>query len=68
MREYETTLAERLRIARYYRERYARDPEFRLKKLNRSRAHAGLPPRNSVDEIGTYSRRHTTRDERGRFA
>jgi hypothetical protein len=53
MREFETPLAERQRIARYYRERYWSDPEFRLRKLNRSRQGLGLPPRKSVDEIRT---------------
>lgn len=51
MKEFATPLAERLRIAAYYRERYKSDPEWRLKKLNRSRTGRGLPPRNSVEEI-----------------
>jgi hypothetical protein len=51
MREYATPLAERLRIAAYYRERYKRDPEYRLRKVNCLRVRQGLPPRASVDEI-----------------
>lgn len=53
MKEFATPLAERLRIAAYYRERYKSDPEWRLKKLNRSRTARGLSPRKSVDEILT---------------
>ena len=53
MREYATPLAERQRIAAYYRDRYRRDPEWRLRKLNRSRAGFGLPPYDSVDQIKT---------------
>jgi hypothetical protein len=51
MREYATPLAERQRIAAYYRERYKRDPEYRLRKVNCLRIRLGLPPRKSVDEI-----------------
>lgn len=53
MKEYATSLSERQRIARYYRERYWNDPEWRLKKLNRSRAGFGLPPHDSVEQIQT---------------
>ena len=67
MKEYATPLKERERIARYYRERYWRDPEFRLRKLNRSRAWFGLPPHGHIDEIGASVRRHDRRDDRGRF-
>lgn len=51
MREFVTPLAERLRIAAYYRERYKRDADYRLRKINCLRARQGLPPRASVDEI-----------------
>jgi hypothetical protein len=53
MREYETPLTERLRLSRYRRERYANDPEWRLRQLNRSRIGQGLEPRKSVEEILT---------------
>lgn len=53
MREFATPFEERQRIARYYRERYWSDPEFRLRKLNRSRAGFGLAPHESVDDIQT---------------
>lgn len=53
MKEYATPLAERLRIAAYYRERYRSDPEYRLRKVNCLRIRQGLKPRASVDEIGT---------------
>lgn len=45
-------LAERLKQSRYWRRRYARDPEFRLRRVNRERERAGKPPLTSVDEIG----------------
>lgn len=51
MRVYKTPLKERLRIAEYHRERYKRDPEYRLRKVNMLRAWQGLPLRQSVDEI-----------------
>lgn len=51
MREYATPLAERERIAAYYRERYQRDPDYRLRKVNCLRVRNGLPPRSSVEEI-----------------
>jgi hypothetical protein len=51
MREYATSLAERRRIAAYYRERYRTDAEYRLRKVNCLRIRQGLPPRASVDEI-----------------
>lgn len=55
MREYATPLAERQRIAAYYRERYKRDPEYRLRKVNCLRIRLGLAPRASVDEIAPKS-------------
>lgn len=54
-REYATPLAERQRIAAYYRERYKRDPEYRLRKVNCLRIRLGLPPRASIDEIAPKS-------------
>jgi hypothetical protein len=51
MREYATPLAERLRIASYYRERYKRDPDYRLRKVNCLRARQGLAPRASIEEL-----------------
>jgi hypothetical protein len=51
MERYSTPLEERLRLARIHKERYARDPEYRLRCINRSRIGQGLPPRHSVDEI-----------------
>ena len=55
MKEYATDLKERQRIAAYYRERYKRDPEYRLRKVNCLRIRLGLPPRASVDEIAPKS-------------
>lgn len=51
MKEYATPLAERQRIAAYYRERYKRDPEYRLKKVNCLRIRLGKKPYATVDEI-----------------
>lgn len=53
MTEYATSYAERQRLSRHHRNRYWTDPEYRLRKVNRSRAGEGLPPLNSVDEIKT---------------
>lgn len=48
-----TPIEERQRLSRHHRKRYWTDPEYRLRKINRSRAGLGLPPRASVDEIKT---------------
>lgn len=53
MKEFATPLEERQRLSRVHRRRYWNDPEYRLRKINRSRAGAGLPPRASVDDILT---------------
>lgn len=57
MSRFVTPLAERQRIAAYYRERYRTDPDYRLRKVNDMRARQGLPPRASVDEININGRR-----------
>jgi hypothetical protein len=69
MSRFVTPLAERLRIADRDRERCKRDPEFRLRRLNRARVWQGLKPRASIDEIGAVAdgARNRVRDERGRF-
>jgi hypothetical protein len=54
---YATPLSERERIARIMRERYWRDPEFRLRKINRAREWYGLAPYASADEIPVRGRR-----------
>lgn len=53
MREYATPLAERQRIAAYYRERYKRDPDYRLRKTNCLRIRQGLPPRTHLHDLMT---------------
>lgn len=53
MREFATPLSERQRLSRHHRKRYWTDPEYRLRKINRSRAGEGLPPYTSVDQIKT---------------
>jgi hypothetical protein len=50
---FDTPLAERKRLSRVHRKRYWTDPDYRLRKINRSRAGHGLPPRSSVEEIRT---------------
>jgi hypothetical protein len=55
---YVLSLEERLHFARVQRERYERDPEFRLSQINRARSRRGMPPVRSLDEIRP----------RGRFA
>lgn len=56
MSRFVTPLAARQRIATYYRERYQRDPEYRLRKINDLRVRQGLKPRASIDEIAPRSR------------
>jgi hypothetical protein len=51
VKRFVTPLKDRQRIAAYYRERYKRDDDFRLRKVNGLRARLGLPVRASVDEI-----------------
>lgn len=53
MKEFATPPEERQRLSRIHRRRYWTDPEYRLRKINRSRQGLGLPPRQSVDEIRT---------------
>lgn len=43
----------RERLARNKRERYWRDPEFRLKCINTSRAKKGLPPVSDLADVET---------------
>ena len=73
MRRFKNPLRYRQREANYRRERYARDPDFRLTLLNRMRLRSGLPTLASVDEIRSHSElasrtaRLRERDARGRF-
>lgn len=73
MREYATPLSERLRLSRYHKERYATDPEFRLRKINKWRRWKGLEPYHCVSEIktladgGRAAAAKNRRDERGRY-
>jgi len=53
MREYATPLEERIRLARYHRERCERDPAYRLKNVNRIRAWRGLPLLDCPSQIGS---------------
>ena len=66
---YALPLPKRQRFARNKRERYWRDPAFRLACINRAREQRGAPPIVSLDEMG--DRRNTRpgapRDQRGRF-
>jgi hypothetical protein len=71
---YATPLAERQRISRLHRERYQRDPDYRLRTVNRARAWQGLPLYASPEQIGTRAdsgraaAAKAKRGERGRFA
>lgn len=74
MKFYVSSLTDRQRRARYLRERYAKDPAFRLKVVNKGRRYRGLPPHSSIDEIKPRSefRREIAakqpRQPNGRFA
>lgn len=50
---YETPLSERQRLSRVHRRRYWTDPEYRLRKINRSRVGLGLQPYERVEQIKT---------------
>lgn len=45
------SLRDRQRFARNKRERYHRDPAYRLERINASRARKGLPPYGSLAEV-----------------
>lgn len=70
MTDYSLPLSERRRHARNKRNRYARDPEYRLACINKERARRGAPPIASLADMGNPrdGRRGAARDERGRFA
>jgi hypothetical protein len=40
-----------MRFARNKRDRYHRDPEYRLKRINESRVRKGLPAVPSLDDV-----------------
>lgn len=67
-------LRTRLRISNWRRNRYASDPDFRLRLVNSARARRGLPLLASAAEIKSKSQaaRETAmrrrRGEGGRFA
>ena len=65
---YAMPLADRLRISRRERERYERDPDFRLKQINRTRQRRGMQPLPDLPERCGSRLRTDQRDERGRFA
>lgn len=50
-REFHAPLGERLAMSVYANDRYRRDPEFRLRRINRARLAQGLPPRASLEEV-----------------
>jgi hypothetical protein len=61
---YKMPLRTRLRHARYNRERWQRDPEFRLRRINARREQRGQPPYASLAEIPERQ----PRGERGKLA
>lgn len=56
-REFADPLPRRLYRARWIRERYWNDPDFRLAEINRKRAYYDRSPVSSVDEVRSYGRR-----------
>lgn len=50
---YALPLKLRERLARNKRDRYWRDPAFRLRCINTSRAKKGLPPVSDLEEVET---------------
>lgn len=49
--KFSLSLHDRQRFARNKRDRYWRDSDYRLRRINESRAAKGLPPAKSLDEI-----------------
>jgi hypothetical protein len=45
------SLHDRERMARNKRERYRRDPAYRLARINEQRLRKGLPPYASLDQV-----------------
>lgn len=45
------SLRDRQRFARNKRERYHRDPDYRLRRINETRARKGLPPYDSLADV-----------------
>lgn len=50
MGKFHAPLGERQAMSVYANDRYRRDPEFRLRRINRARQHLGLAPRASLAE------------------
>lgn len=50
MRHFTSPLKHRRANAASHARRYRADPDFRLRRINRARAHQGLPPRASLSE------------------
>jgi hypothetical protein len=57
VREYACTIEERQRAAAYNRERYWRDPDFRLHKINSWRSARGMEPYANANDIPLRGRR-----------
>lgn len=49
---YVMPLEDRMAAAKYERDRYWRDPSYRLKRINHARAIRGAPLIDSLDEMG----------------
>lgn len=50
-RQFHASFGERQAMSVYANDRYRRDGQYRLRKINRARQHQGLPPRASLDEV-----------------
>lgn len=61
-------LSTRRRLAADKRRRYWANPDERLKRINKARAHRGAPLIKSLDEMGRSGNPTGRRDENGRYA
>lgn len=66
---FKLSLEQRQRFARNKRNRYWRNPQVRLARINDERAKRGSPPIASLEEVGTRSvpASMRSRDAIGRF-
>lgn len=47
------SLAERRRASDWQREKYWRDPDYRLRRINKARKRLGLPPHEHIIDAAT---------------
>jgi hypothetical protein len=51
MSRFHAPFADRQAMSVYANDRYRRDGDYRLRKINRAREQQGLPPRASLEEV-----------------